>query len=79
MIGKIIHTNGVPVPHSYFIQGEDSKIYFAHMGDLLMNEYAQYSNQYQTKEALSSGDLVEFDIPIQKYTHVIHVKKITHQ
>jgi hypothetical protein len=73
MKGKIVDHQGGPDPHSYIIEDNNGKRYFAHIGDLKKNEDLIYKSSH---EILQDGDEVEFTIPNVIHPHVINVKKI---
>ena len=58
-------------PHSFKIQGDDEKIYFAHLGDLQDNEDKVYR---ENTVVLRAGDPVEFK-PLEPSLRAASVKK----
>lgn len=75
MKGTVIKATGNPKPHDFKIEGEDKKIYFAHLGDLQRNEDKLYDKIKET-EFLKEKDQVEFDPVQSENPRAIHVKKI---
>lgn len=77
MKGTVKNTTGSPRAHSFEIEGEDKKTYFAHLGDIKDNEQLLYESDKTT--ILRTGDMVEFN-PVEHRehgtTHAVSVKKV---
>lgn len=58
-------------PHSFEIQGEDGEAYFAHLGDIKVNEDRLY-NDPDPEKSLSEGDTVEFR-PVKNGLRAINI------
>jgi hypothetical protein len=62
-------------PNSFLIEGTDGKVYFAHLGDIKVNEDKLYGNHDGPTLFLKEGEEVKFDVPVNEtHPHVIHVK-----
>ncbi|MCA0403571.1 MAG: hypothetical protein LCH30_07195 [Proteobacteria bacterium] len=48
-------------PYGFLLRDSDSQTYFAHVGDLAVNEYKLYKNKEYPTQFLEVGDEVEFD------------------
>jgi hypothetical protein len=77
MKGKVIEasTKGAGNPNYFKIEGENQKIYFAHLGDIEANEQKLYGRGTETVY-LKKDDEVEFE-PVESVDpRAIHIKQI---
>lgn len=64
-------------PNSFIIDGDDGNTYFAHIGDLQVNQDILFGNTNSNTLFLEEGDRVEFDIVTETpWEHAIHVIRI---